>query len=81
MVYSVDKIPVAEALASHRSLAVLDKVGILQIVWICEGEDFIINSEVQHPTPLQPAVKVCLIWQQPELLDGLVVALLPPLRG
>ena len=50
MVYSADGIPGAEALDAQKRLSALLSynlnVGILQNVWLCEGEDVTSNSEV-----------------------------------
>ena len=85
MVYSVDGIPGAEALASQKMLATLlsyklkreysEMCGFVRakmLLAIVRSNSLLLRG---------PRDKVANIWQRPELMDGAVMSLLAPWRG
>ena len=40
-----------------RTTHLQDEVGILIIMWLCEGKGVTCNSEVKRPSPLRPSVE------------------------
>ena len=85
MVYSADGIPGAEALAAQKRLAALlsykmkrEYSEMCGFVWVMMS-----LSIVRYDILLLhgPCNKGSRIWQQPELTDGAVMALLAPWRG
>ena len=85
MVYSAEIIPGAEAISSHKMLATLisyklkweysEMCGFLRArmsILIVRSNSLLLHG---------PRDKGARIWQQPELADGAVMALLVPWRG
>ena len=85
MVYSVDGIPGAEALAAKKRLAALLSY---KLKWeyseICGFVKVRISLAIVRSTILflcGPRDKEARIWQQPKMTDGAVMALLATWRG
>ena len=85
MVYSADGIPGAEELAAQKRLAVLLSYKLKQeYSEMCGFVRARMSLAIVRSNSLilrGPHDKGARIWQQPELTDGAVMALLAPWRG
>ena len=85
MVYYVDRIPGAEALAAQKRLAALLSYKLKrEYLEICGFVRARTSLSIVRPNSLLlygPREKWARIRQQPELMDGAVMTLLTPWRG
>ena len=85
MVYSADRIPRAEALAAQKRLAALLSYKLKrEYSEMCGFVRARMSLAIVRSNSLLlrgPREKGARIWQQPELIDGAVMALLAPWRG
>ena len=85
MVYSADGIPGAEDLAGQRRLATLPRYKLKQEYYeMCGFVRARMLLEIVRSNSLLlrgPCDKGARIWQQPQMTDGVVMALLAPWRG